>query len=212
LLFEPGTEYRYSHYGWIVVSAAVEAAAEEPFLNFMRKHVFEPLGMDSTVPDSTTVLPESATFYFPGFAGDPRYGPDVMREVNYTCYAGASVFLSTPTDMVRFVLGMKSGKVLKPETLALLQTPQKIASGAETGYALGWDIEAATLNGEATRTIGHDGDQLAGQVSSLITFPDNPSTSLRASDLVVSVISNMSYSKTYDVALKVAEAFATTNR
>ena len=27
LLFEPGTQYRYSSYGWILVSAAVEAAA-----------------------------------------------------------------------------------------------------------------------------------------------------------------------------------------
>lgn len=200
LLFEPGTEYRYSSFGWVVVSAAVEAAAEEPFLNFMRKKVFEPLKMESTVPDSTTgPLPEQATFYFPGFAGDPRYGPDVMREVNYSCYAGASVFLSTASDMVRFAQGVK-GKLLKPETLATLQTPQKTSSGKDTGYALGWDLESAKLDGQDTQTIGHDGDQLAGQVSSLITFPDN--------DIVISVISNMSYAKTYEVALKVAEVFA----
>lgn len=202
LLFEPGTEYRYSHYGWIVVSAAVEAAAEEPFLNFMRKRVFEPLGMESTVPDSTTEpLPEQATFYFPGFASDPRYGPDVMRDVNYTCYSGASVFLSTASDMVRFGMGIKGGKLLQPATIATLQAEQKIADGTGTGYALGWDLEDATLNGQPTRTIGHEGDQLAGEVSSLITFPDH--------DLVVSVVSNMSYSKAREVALKIAEVFAT---
>jgi serine beta-lactamase-like protein LACTB len=200
LLFEPGSEYRYSSFGWIVVSAAVEAAAEEPFLNFMRKKVFEPLGMQSTVPDSTTApLPEQATFYFPGFASDPRYGPDVMREVNYTCYSGASVFLSTASDMVRFGMGVKGGKLLQPATVTTLQEEQKRSTGAPTGYALGWDIEAVKLGGQDTRTIGHDGDQLAGQVSSLITFPDN--------DLVVSVISNMSYSKANEVALKVAEVF-----
>src|SRR5918993_4325567 len=44
LLFEPGTQYRYSSYGWILVSAAVEAAADEPFLTFMQTSVFEPLG------------------------------------------------------------------------------------------------------------------------------------------------------------------------
>ncbi|MBA2305715.1 MAG: serine hydrolase [Acidobacteria bacterium] len=44
LLFEPGTEYRYSSYGWILVSAAVEATAEESFSTFMRKQIFEPLG------------------------------------------------------------------------------------------------------------------------------------------------------------------------
>jgi len=54
LLFEPGTRYRYSNYGWIVVSAAVEAAADEPFFTFMQKHVFEPLGMVDTRADSAT--------------------------------------------------------------------------------------------------------------------------------------------------------------
>jgi len=200
LLFEPGAEYRYSNYGWIVVSAAVEAAAEEPFLNFMRKRVFDPLGMQSTVPDSTTApLPEQATFYFPGFAGDPRYGPDVMRDVDYSCYAGASVFLSTPSDMVRFALGIRAGNLLQPATIEQLQSEQKITSGAGTGYALGWDLETALINGGEVRVIGHDGDQLDGQVSSLVTFP--------GTDVVVSVISNMSYSKANEVALKIAEAF-----
>ena len=48
LLFEPGTQYRYSSYGWILVSAAVEAAADQPFLTFMREQIFDPLGMRDT--------------------------------------------------------------------------------------------------------------------------------------------------------------------
>ena len=36
------------------MSAAVEAAADEPFLTFMRKQIFEPLGMDRTEPDLAT--------------------------------------------------------------------------------------------------------------------------------------------------------------
>ena len=80
LLSEPGTQYRYSSYGWIVVSAAVEAAAGEPFLRFMRNQVFEPLEMDETKPDSATESDANlATPYFPRFAADPRYGPDPMR-------------------------------------------------------------------------------------------------------------------------------------
>ena len=89
LLFEPGTQYRYSSYGWILVSAAVEAAADEPFLTFMRKQIFEPLGMDDTMADSATEpIPDRATPYFPRFAADPRYGPDLMRQIDYSCYAG----------------------------------------------------------------------------------------------------------------------------
>src|SRR5580765_1268406 len=65
LLFEPGTQYRYSRYGWILMSAAVETAADEPFLSFMRKQIFEPLAMEDTKADSATEpIPNRATFYF----------------------------------------------------------------------------------------------------------------------------------------------------
>jgi CubicO group peptidase (beta-lactamase class C family) len=51
LLFQPGTQYGYSSYGWILVSAAMEAAADQPFLTFMRDRIFGPLGMRDTGAD-----------------------------------------------------------------------------------------------------------------------------------------------------------------
>ena len=167
LLFEPGTQYRYSSYGWILVSAAVEAAADEPFFTFMRKQIFEPLGMDDTRADSATEpIADRATFYFPRFAADPRYGPDLMRPIDYSCYAGSSAFLSTPSDLVRFAMAINSGKLLQPATVQLLQTSQRLASGEETGYGLGWDLETVALAGKQTRLVGHDGDLLGGMVAS----------------------------------------------
>ena len=111
LLFEPGTQYRPSSYGWILVSAAVEAAANEPFFAFMRTQVFEPLDMhDTTVDVSTEAIPDRATFYFPrfGLAADTRYGPKPARVGDHSCYAGAAAFLSTPSDLVRFGMGINS--------------------------------------------------------------------------------------------------------
>jgi serine beta-lactamase-like protein LACTB, mitochondrial len=201
LLFEPGTRYRYSSYGWILMSAVVEAAADEPLLTFMRKRIFEPLDMDDTMADSATeAIANRATSYFPRFGGDPRYGPDPMREIDYSCYAGSSVFLSTPSDLVRFAMAINSGKLLQPSTVQLFQTSQRLASGEETGYGLGWDLESVTLAGEHTRAVGHDGDSLGGMVASFLTFP--------AHGLVVSVMSNTSYADTFAVAVKIAQAFA----
>ena len=205
LLFEPGTQYRYSSYGWILVSAAVEAAADEPFLTFMRKQIFEPLGMDDTRADSATEpIPDRATFYFPRFAADPRYGLHLMRPLDYSCYAGSSVFLSTPSDLVRFGMAINSGKLLQPATVQLLQTSQRLASGQETGYGLGWDLETVALAGEQTRAVGHDGESLGGMVASLMTFPEH--------GIVVSVMSNISYADTFAVAVKIAQAFAEQGR
>jgi serine beta-lactamase-like protein LACTB, mitochondrial len=201
LLFEPGTQYRYSSYGWILVSAAVEAAAKEPFLTFMREQIFEPLGMKDTRDDSTTKdIPDRATFYFPRFAADPRYGPDLMRDIDLSCYAGSSAFLSTSSDLVRFGLAINGGKLLQPATLQLLQTSQRLPSGEETGYGLGWDLGTGAVAGEVTRLVGHDGDVLGGMVASLLTVPEH--------GIVVSVISNSSYADTSALAVRVAEAFA----
>jgi len=200
LRFEPGTEFRYSNFGFILVSAAIEAAADKPFLSFIRAQIFEPLGMDHTEPDlATESSPDQATAYFPRFAADPRYGPDPMRDINLSCYSGASVFLSTPSDLVRFGMAINSGTLLKPETIALLQAAQRLSSGQETGYGLGWDRETVTFAGKPTQTVGHDGDVLGGMVSSLMIFPEH--------DIVVSVISNTSYADTAGLAVKIAEAF-----
>jgi CubicO group peptidase (beta-lactamase class C family) len=200
LLFAPGTRYSYSSYGWIMVSAAVEAAAGERFLSFMQKQVFDPLRMRHTMADSLTeLITTRATPYFPRFAADPRYGPDPVRPTDYSCYAGASVFQSTPSDLVRFGMSINSGTLLRPAMVQLLQTSQRLPSGQETGYGLGWDLETVTLAGVRTHWVGHNGTAFGGTLASLITFPDR--------GLVVAVISNTSYADTPSLALKIAESF-----
>jgi CubicO group peptidase (beta-lactamase class C family) len=201
LLFEPGTRYRFSSFDWILVSAAIEAVADEPFLTFMHEQVFRPLGMTDTKADSlTATIPRRATPYFPRFAADTRYGPESMRDVDYSCYAGSSVFLSTPSDLVRFGMALDGGTLLQPATLQLLQTPQRLPSGQDTGYGLGWDLETVAIGGRQLRTVGHDGDILGGPVASLLM--------VREHGIVVAVASNTSYADTFALASSLAQAFA----
>ena len=123
-----------------------------------------------------------------------------MREVDYSCYAGASAFLSTPSDLVRFGMGVSDGTLLQPATVALLQTSQRLPSGEKTGYGLGWDLETVTLAGKPTYVVGHDGESLGGTVASLMI--------VREHGLVIAVTSNISYADTPALALAIAEAFA----
>jgi CubicO group peptidase (beta-lactamase class C family) len=206
LLFEPGTRLSESSDGYILLSAAIEAVTKQPFLTFMRTQVFNPLEMRDTVPDPSRAvrpippIPNTVSFYFPRFASDPNYGLDPIRELDYSCYAGASVFLSTPSDLVRFALGVHRGKLLKPATVEMLQTSQRLASGEESGYGLGWQLGNVTLNDQRTRTAGHEGKILGGPVGSLLTFPEH--------DLAIAVLSNTSYADTYSLAVHIARMFA----
>ncbi len=224
LLFEPATRYSPSSYGWILVSAAVEAAANEPFFAFMRTQVFKPLGMrDTTVDVTTDTTPSRAKFYFVkfGLARDTRYGPKPARVGDYSCYAGAAAFLSTPSDLVRFGMGRlrqgsgaqgsggqgsgAQGQLLKPGTVQLLQTPQRLSSGAETGYGLGWELETHPLAGQPARMAGHSSKgEFLGGTTSLMTFPER--------GIVVAVMSNISFADTKSIALSIAQAFAETER
>jgi CubicO group peptidase (beta-lactamase class C family) len=229
---QPGTRYRYSNYNGILISAAIEAAANQPFLSFVCERVFDPLGMRDTVPDpdagkseddfplanmvreliydpratsgggpgfAKKPAPDRVTPYFTRFASDPNYGMHLMRPLDYSCYAGASVFVATPSDLVRFGMAINSGKLLEPATVKALQTPQRLASGEEINYGLGWQIKSVQLAGKQTRALGHDGDSLGGTVASFVTFPEYA--------IVVALASNISHADTYPLAVKVAEAF-----
>jgi CubicO group peptidase (beta-lactamase class C family) len=144
--------------------------------------------------------PKRAVDYFPRFAADPRYGHQGPEQFDYSCFTGSSAFLSTPSDMARFIMAITGGKLLQPATVQLLQTSQRLRSGEETGYGLGWDLETVQLAGEQTRVVGYDGDSRDGIVSSFMTVPER--------GIVVAVTTNIAFADTPSIALSIAEAFA----
>ena len=201
LRFEPDTQYGYSTYGWVLVSAAVEAAAKEPLSSFMAAQVFTPSGMTATTFDSATVpIPDRVTFYQRRFMGDGGEGVVPAATADFSCLAGAAAILSTPSDLVRFGMAINGGKLLQPDTVRKLQTPQVLTSGKETEYGLGWMVEEVTLAGEPTRMVHHASRSLRGGTTSFMTFPDR--------GMVVAVTANIANGITRDIALKIAQAFA----
>ena len=186
LLFEPGTQHRYSVWGWVLVSAAVEGAAGEPFARFMAHQVFEPLGMERTVVAETEGLDGVGH----GSGGRP----------DYSCVAGGGAFLSTPTDLVRFGSATLKPGLLKAETIAAFRTPPRLMSGVATTYALGWTVKSIQFAGEPTRIVSHRGSPAGGSVS-LLTFPDL--------GLAIAAAANASGAEGVEpFALRVAEVFS----
>lgn len=201
LQFQPGTEFRYSIFGWILLSAAVEAVADTPFTTFLQEKVLRPLGMQDTVKEiGKEPVPGEATAYVARFGGNPKYGLHPLFKFDYSCYAGSSGYLSTPSDLVRFGMAINSGKLLRRDTVDTLQTSLRLVSGAETGYGLGWNVKTVTVAGQNIRAAGTDGDFWGGQVASLLTLPER--------GIAVAVTSNIESADTSTLAEKIAQAFA----
>jgi serine beta-lactamase-like protein LACTB len=186
LQFEPGTQHRYSIWGWVLVSATIQGAAGEPFPRAMQREVFEPLGMTRTVVEETANLVDVA------------HGTD--RPPDYSCLAGGGAFLSTPTDLVRLGSAMLKPGFLKAGTIADFQQPTRLASGTATTYALGWTVATARLAGKSVRVVSHRGSPSGGTIT-LLTFPEL--------GLAVAVAANVTDAKGVGpFALDVAAAFS----
>jgi serine beta-lactamase-like protein LACTB len=167
LVDPPGAKWRYSSYGYVLASAAIEGAAGQDFLSFMRDKLFLPLGMQNTVADENDkVIPNRARWY--NLRSDGSYRNSPYADLSYKWAAGG--FLSTAEDLVRFGSALLEPGFLKQETLEMIFSPQKTTSGEKTKYGLGWEIHDAG-DGEPVRRFEHSGGA-TGSSSFLIIYPD----------------------------------------
>ena len=145
LLFEPGERWEYSlcH---DVLAAFVEVISGEKFEEYVRKNIFEPMGMTN----STFMLPDSE---LDGIAEQYRVENGKNRNIGKSIFiyklgkeyaAGGAGCISTTTDYVKFLEGLRTYKLLKPETIELMMTDRLTEKQKETywpknnhGYGLG---------------------------------------------------------------------------
>ncbi|MEP6571506.1 MAG: serine hydrolase domain-containing protein [Gemmatimonadota bacterium] len=166
LLFEPGTKFAYSSYGWNLLGAVVEGASGEPYLQYMTESVILPAHMTHTVPDEPdSLVPSRAHFYT---------WSDSMHRVLNAPYVDNSYkwssggFLSTAEDLASFGESMLEGRLLKPETVHLFWTSQHTRDGAETHNGIGWFVQSDSTG---LFRISHSGGAMGG-TAFLVIYPE----------------------------------------
>ncbi|MDC0713018.1 serine hydrolase [Stigmatella sp. ncwal1] len=166
LLFEPGTDYRYSSYGWNLISAVVEGASRQEFLHYMQASIFEPLGLQGTVADQAEqLIPHRTRFYARDASGALRHAPYVDNSYKW---AGGG-FLSTAEDLVRFGSAHLQPGFLRQASLDVLFKTQQLNSGKETGVGIGWRMGVDAKG----RRILHHGGTIEGGRAMLMLFPES---------------------------------------
>lgn len=139
LLFEPGTQYHYTSFNTVLLSVILEAAAGEPFLDTMRKAIFDPLKMDATGAEYELPQQNSlAGFYW---NDDGKYpGFRIWQKVDLSHRLAGGGFISTPSDMVKLGSAWLDNNFITPETRKIFWQPQTLADGSinKQNYALGW--------------------------------------------------------------------------
>ncbi len=150
--FQPGTQWRYSGLAGIdTLSRIVEVASGQPFDEFLRQRIFEPLGMNDTffvVPDDRQ--DRVATIYRSTDKGLEK-NPLQLRFPR-TYFSGAGGLSSTAVDYFRFGQmllnrGALDGRqLLSPRSVAIYASNQvgdmfEGQSGRPKGMGFGFTVE-----------------------------------------------------------------------
>lgn len=183
LNFAPGTEWRYSNTGYVLLAFIVERASGRPFRDYMRESVFTPAGMrDSDIQDdSKRVFHGRAIGYDPAPSGDGF-------SIHMTNWAGKGCtgVITSVDDLARWMIDGQ--RFIQP-----LLTRDPLVTGETPLYAFG---QLVTTRG-THRRIEHGGAS-AGYRSHMLMLPDD--------DLSVAVMCNLGSANPGGLADSVADA------
>jgi serine beta-lactamase-like protein LACTB len=154
LQFEPGSAFRYSNSGYLLLGKLIETTTGRAFPQELAARIASPLGLrhtrggdpDALVPGLVTGYTDGAHPAFFGYL-DGAYTDGCMT--------------STVDDLAAFAEALHGGRLLKPETYRRMTTSFRTTDGQKTGYGFGLFIRAShghTLYGHGGDIFGFHGE------------------------------------------------------
>ncbi|MCP4976210.1 MAG: beta-lactamase family protein [Maribacter sp.] len=190
---EPGSAYEYSNLGFSLAGLLVHEVSEEPYMDYLEKHIFKPLEMNST---STDPVKFEALGALEGhYHGIERCFPSVReQQMESGEYIPAGSFTrSNSLDLSHYLMALlnkgnyKNERLLSSKSIEEMWYPNSSFPGLskEQGgdgkpifYGLGWMISDI----EGRRIVHHGGS--TGKMSSMTMIdPEN--------NLAVSLLANV---------------------
>jgi CubicO group peptidase (beta-lactamase class C family) len=162
--FEPGTSWRYDNSAFYLAGMVVESVTKQEYGEYLREHVFKPLGMNSaSLCDAHMVTPNLASGY------EVDHGTFVSASLmSWKLPFAAGAVCATAEDLLKWQASLDAGRVLSPSSLNLMRTPTTIVDGTSIDYGLGTRL--GSLEGHPV--FGHTGG--GGGFNSLLeSFPED---------------------------------------
>ena len=160
LAFEPGKQWDYSNYGFILLGAIIEKVSGQSYYDYVREHIFTPAGMTRTGSEPEDVMvPDRAVGYMRD--GDALKPNTETRPDRGTSAGGG---YTTVEDLLRFANALTEHKLLDAHYTELLTTAKP--ETGEARYAYGFQDNVVG----GVRSFGHGGGA-PGMNGDLQIFP-----------------------------------------
>lgn len=172
LLFEPGTQYSYSTYGYTVLGVIIENISELTFEAYMQKNIFDKAEMTNTGVEKFGVKMGNKSELYSRNNGKGK--AKVVSENNLSNRIPAGGFYTTVEDMLKFGNAVLSHLFVKESTLNLMRQHHSLEK-ENNAYGFGWFLYAPKPNEGSI--IGHPGGQ-TGNTSLLFIVPSKKAVSI----------------------------------
>ena len=176
LEFDPGSQYKYSNSGYILLGYIIEKVTGKTYAEYIQENIFDPLGMEDTGYDShRTVMKNRAAGYIA-----TKNGYIISDYIDMKIPHAAGALYSTVEDLYTWDRALYTGKLISSASREKMFTPVK------SGYGYGWGI------GETfgRKRISHNGG-INGFVTHIGRYPEE--------DGCVIVLSNQANARMRDI-------------
>lgn len=157
LLHPPGAKSQYGLTDFVVLLAILEKVSGQSFPALIDAEIVKPLGLTRTSFSFAAnkgparwskVLPHRAPVY--AWEGGAQHVSDgLYPEITYA----AGGLFSSARDLAKVFAALDQGRLLKPESLRILETPPTLTGGGRGGFGVGWTT--GLLRGAPV--VGHSG-------------------------------------------------------
>jgi len=150
--FAPGTDWKYSNSGYVLLGAIIEHVTGKPWHAAIKELVTTPLALGNTMYDEgSALIPRRAAGYSADADGHTVNAP----YMSMTQAAAAGGLVSNADDLFHWMRALHSGKVLRMDNYRRMTTPAALPSGQTADSACG--LATLRVRGEsAFEHVGRD--------------------------------------------------------
>lgn len=161
LKFEPGSQFSYTTYGYVILGRVIEEISGQSYEQYMQENIWNPAQMTNTYVEHLDKNYENKSCLYTR----KRRKAKEAKANNLSNRVPGGGLITTVEDLVKFGNALLENKLIKAETFALMrenQTPNKVGNPYGLGVVLYGQAE------DPSSAIGHAGAQTGSSAQIMI--------------------------------------------
>ncbi|MFD0963481.1 serine hydrolase domain-containing protein [Pseudofulvibacter geojedonensis] len=185
--YKPGIKFDYSNTGYFVLASIVEKVSKTDFRSFVKKNIFDKLGMKNSFVYSyqNDTIRKNQLNGYRLFRGWKHI--KIGNTINDAIVGDKNVY-ATSEDLYKWIVGLNKGKLISKESLNLMYSEGETKYGRKIPYGFGFRIN------RKQNTIYHNGNW-NGFRTGLIQYPKD--------DLTIIILEHTGYKEINYLSKKV---------